>query len=231
MLTDDLRRRVASIPGWLTLAQADLLSEHAAAVPDRGVVVEIGSHQGRSTVTLGGSVRTGVRVVAVDPFPSTWRYGGEDTESRLRAHLRDAGLTDVVVVRTQPSAEVLATWRGRLDLVFVDGKHDVASVVHDLRWARHLPLRGRILVHDSFSSLGVTLALLVRILPSNDLRYLGRVGSLAVFERGRPTTAHRRRLLAQLPWWLRNLGIKALLRLRLRPVAALVGHHDSADPY
>jgi hypothetical protein len=231
VLTDDLRRRVASIPGWLTLAQADLLSEHAAAVPEGGVVVEIGSHQGRSTVTLGGSVRTGARVVAVDPFPSTWRYGGEDTESRLRAHLSNAGLTDVVEVRTQPSAEVLATWRGRLDLVFVDGKHDVASVVHDLRWARHLPLGGRILVHDSFSSIGVTLALLVRILPSNDLRYLGRVGSLAVFERGRPTTADRRQLLAQLPWWLRNLGIKALLRLRLRPVAALVGHHDSADPY
>ncbi len=35
----------------------------------------------------------------------------------------------------------------------------------------------------------------------------------------------------ELPWFARNLVVKVLLRLRLRPVAALLGHHDTADPY
>ena len=45
------------------------------------------------------------------------------------------------------------------------------------------------------------------------------------------TRADRLRMLAELPWWLRNVGIKVLLRLRLYPLARLVGHHDRADPY
>ena len=137
----------------------------------------------------------------------------------------------MVDVRRSSSADALASWRGQVDLLYVDGKHDTASAVRDLRWSRHLRPGGRVLVHDSFSSLGVTIALLVRVLPRRDLRYVGRTASLAVLERGRPTVGDRFRLVAQLPWWLRNLGIKVLLRLRLRRVAALVGHRDAADPY
>ncbi len=52
------------------------------------------------------------------------------------------------------------------------------------------------------------------------------VGSLARFTVGTPTAADRRRLLAQLPWFLRNVVIKIglrALRLTRRPVPA--------DPY
>ena len=231
MTGDDLLRRVEAIPGWLTPAQAHVLADHARSVPDGGVVVEIGSHRGRSTVVLGCSVRAGVRVVAIDPFPDDWRYGLPDTERLLRETLTAAGLDEVVEVRRTTSAEALNGWQGRVDLVYVDGKHDAASAVHDLGWSRLLAPGGRVLVHDSFSSLGVTLALLVRVLPRSDLTFVRRTGSLAVFERRRPTLADRFRLLAQLPWFVRNLGIKVLLRLRLRRVAGWCGHHDAADPY
>jgi hypothetical protein len=39
------------------------------------------------------------------------------------------------------------------------------------------------------------------------------------------------RLLRQLPWFLRNVALKILLRLRLRPVARLCGHDSPYDPY
>jgi predicted O-methyltransferase YrrM len=230
---DALHRRIESIPGWLTPEQATVLAEHAARLP-RGassVVVEIGSHQGRSTVVLGTTVPEGARVVAVDPFPSDWRYGGDGTERALRSHLRAAGVEGTVQVRVATSAAVLRAWTGPVDLVFVDGKHDVRSTVHDLGWSRHLPPGGRLLVHDSFSSIGVTLALLLRVLPCRDLRYLGRTGSLAELERARPSWRDRAAVVRELPWWVRNVGIKVLLRLRLRPLARLAGHHDRADPY
>ena len=38
-------------------------------------------------------------------------------------------------------------------------------------------------------------------------------------------------MLAQLPWFLRNVVLKVLLRLRLRPAARLLGHHSPYDPY
>jgi hypothetical protein len=86
-------------------------------------------------------------------------------------------------------------------------------------------------VHDSFSSIGVTLALLAFVLPSRRLAYRGRVGSLATFEQTRPSWRDRSALLAELPWWLRNVGVKVLLRLRLRPLTRMLGHVDDADPY
>jgi hypothetical protein len=54
---------------------------------------------------------------------------------------------------------------------------------------------------------------------------------MAVFERARPSLRDRGRILAQLPWWVRNVGLKVLLRLRLRPVARVLGHDSPYDPY
>jgi predicted O-methyltransferase YrrM len=230
---DAAMRFSTGIPGWLTDEQAALLAEHASRLPGgaAGVVVEIGSHEGRSTVVLGASVPRGARVVAIDPFPSDWRYGSAATERRLRLNLLEAGLEGTVDVVVAQSNEVLGAWSCPIDLVYVDGKHDVRSTISDLAWSRHLPPGGRVLVHDAFSSVGVTLALLWRVLPSSDLRYLGRAGSLAVLERARPGWSDRARVVRQLPWWARNVGIKVLLRLHLRRVARLTGHQDEFDPY
>ena len=45
------------------------------------------------------------------------------------------------------------------------------------------------------------------------------------------TETFRLRILAELPWWIRNVFLKVLLRLRLRPVARLFGHYSPYDPY
>jgi hypothetical protein len=39
------------------------------------------------------------------------------------------------------------------------------------------------------------------------------------------------RVLRQLPWFTRNVVIKVLLRLRLRPAVAALGHTGPYDPY
>ena len=48
---------------------------------------------------------------------------------------------------------------------------------------------------------------------------------------GRPTPADRLRILAEMPWWIRNVFLKVLLRLRLRPIARVLGHDSPYDPY
>ncbi len=77
----------------------------------------------------------------------------------------------------------------------------------------------------------MTLALLRDAATTRRHRYVGRTGSLARFEVGPPSARDRLRVAAELPWFARNLVVKVLLRLRLRPVARLLGHRDTADPY
>jgi hypothetical protein len=191
-------------------------------------VAEVGSHLGRSTMVLAAA---GAAVTAIDPFPDDWRYGRPDTEQRLRSHLAAAGLADRVDIRVAPSHDVREAWSEPVRLVYVDGKHDVWSCLDDMQWSRRLGTSDIMFVHDAFSSLGVTLAVLRDQLTTRRHRYVGRTGSLARFEVSPPAVRDRFRVLRELPWFARNLLVKALLRLRARPVARLLGHHDLADPY
>jgi predicted O-methyltransferase YrrM len=215
-----------TVPGWLTRDQARLLWDSAAAVPAGGTVLEIGSHQGRSTVVLARAA-DGARVVAVDPFVEGRLFGGAGTRARFEANMARAGVGDVVTLVARRSTDLRPEWAAPIDLLYVDGKHDYWTVTDDLRWAAHLPAGGVLLLHDCFSSIGVTLGVLRG---GGRLVYTGRVGSLARFTVGRPSAADRRRLLAELPWFLRNVAVKVGLRA-LRPVARLTGRPVPADPY
>lgn len=227
---DAVFSRIQEIGGWLTRDQARRLYDETRALPPHATVVEVGAHQGRSTLSMA-LARPDVEVVAVDPFVAGGKFGGPATRTVFEDNARRLDAGDRVRLIPMRSREARREWRGPVHLLFVDGKHDVLSTLSDLRWARFLPPGGRVLVHDAFSSVGVTLACLTLLRPRAALRYLGRVGSLATFERNPMTGSARRRMLRELPWWLRNVGLKVLLRARLRAVARLLGHHDAADPY
>ena len=115
--------------------------------------------------------------------------------------------------------------------MYVDGKHDVVTCLRDLGWARWLPVGARSSSTTPSRRWASRWRCWVVGLTSRRSRFLGRTGSLALFERHSPTTSDRLRLLAQLPWFGRNLVIKVLLRLRWRLVARLLGHVGRADPY
>ena len=227
----DTWARADAIEGWLTRDQAAVLFEAARSLPPGSTVVEIGSHQGRSTVVLASGLTAGGRVMAVDPFDADWRYGAPDTHTRLLEHLTAAGVVGKVDDVAATSRAARASNEGVVGLVYVDGRHDYRTVRDDLTWAARVPAGGVVLVHDAFSSIGVTLALLRTLPVARRLAYTGRTGSLARFEARRPRGGERWRALRELPWWGRNVVVKVLLRLRLRRVARLLGHELAADPF
>jgi hypothetical protein len=137
-------------------------------------------------------------------------------------------VVDVVPERSQ---DVRPRWSDEIDLLYIDGKHDVVAVLDDLRWADHVRPGGTVLVHDAFSSIGVTLGILVGVLPRRRLRYTGRVGSLAAFRREVPRLRDRGRLVCQVPWWARNVLVKITLRLHLPSLTRALGHDGTHDPY
>lgn len=228
---DDTWRRASDVQGWLTEDQARLLWDEAVRLP-APTMVEIGSHQGRSTLILAAAGhRTGGRVVAVDPFVEGRLFGGLSTKEKFRRNIVSSGLDDVVELVEDYSTRLRPSWRRAFDYLYIDGKHDYWTVSDDLRWADLLPEGAPVLVHDSYSSIGVTLGILRHVLPSRRLRYERRAGSLALFRVGCPSLSDRARILAELPWWFRNVFIKVLLRLRLRTVARAFGHDSPYDPY
>jgi len=220
------------IPGWLTREQARVLWDAARRLPGGARIVEIGSHQGRSTVVLGCAARDrGIRLTAVDPFVQGRLFGGAPTRGTFEKNIASAGLTDVVELVAEYSTRLRQRWTQRFDLLYVDGKHDYWTFTDDLRWSEHLRTGGEILVHDCFSSIGVTSGVLAVVLPGRRYTYVDRAGSLARFRLRRPAARDRARILRELPWFLRNVGIKVLLRLRLHAVARAVGHTGRYDPY
>jgi hypothetical protein len=224
--------RAEAIPGWLKQGQARLLWDEATALPTGSTVLEIGSHQGRSTVVLGTAARTrGGTVIAVDPFVEGRLFGGPSTHDKFVANIADAGVSDVVELVQDYSTRLRLTWERPFDLLFIDGKHDYWTLSDDLRWAEHLPPGAAVVIHDCFSSIGVTLGILRHVLLGSTLAYERRSDSQALFRVRRPTGSDRVRILRELPWWLRNVVVKVLLRLRLRPVARVLGHDSPYDPY
>jgi hypothetical protein len=223
----------SEIPGWLTEAQAALLWDTTEELPTQPLVVEIGSHQGRSTIILATAVRgAGGQVVAVDPFVDGRLFGGSATRALFEENVARAGLTELVELLPEYSTRALPGWTRTIDYLYIDGKHDYWTVSSDLKWTQHMPPGAPVLIHDCYSSIGVTLGILAHVLPSRRLTYEKRAGSLALFRVAPPTVADRLRIVAEIPWWLRNVVIKVLLRLRLRWIAARVfGHRSPYDPY
>lgn len=222
----------AQVKGWMTREQARQLWQAVARLGAGALVVEIGSHHGRSTLMLGAAARTvGATVVAVDPFVDGAMFGGAATKDVFEKNIAAAGLDDVVELVERHSTALRPKWSRAIDLLYIDGKHDYWTYTDDLRWSQHLPPGGEVLVHDCFSSLGVTLGTLVKVLYGRRYVYLDRASSLARFRLQRPSARDRLRVVAQLPWFLRNAFFKILLRLRLYPVARRLGHHSRYDPY
>ncbi len=228
----DVWQTARSYGGWLTDDQARLLWARGSRVRAGGCVVEVGSHQGKSTCVLAAAAPADATVVAVDLFEEGFGPGSEVARQRFEANLTRLGVRSRVDLRPVSSAHALKAWSGPIDLLYIDAAHDYSNVVHDLRWTEFVVPDGTVLVHDAFSSVGVTLAFLRHVVWGSHLTYVGRAQSLAEFTASRPTARDRWRMLAQLPWFVRNVAIKVLLVLHLPAIARLLGHHQGRDfPY
>lgn len=229
---EDVWQRADTVPGWLKRGQAEILWTEASALAPGSTVLEIGSHQGRSTIVLAAAMRSlSGHVLAVDPFVDGRLFGGATTREKFARNLDDELRDGIVELVPAYSTEIRPTWDRRFDLLYIDGKHDYWTLSDDLRWAAHLPSGAGIVIHDCFSSIGVTLGILRHVLFSDSIAYERRSDSQALFRVRRPARADRLRILAEMPWWVRNVFIKVLLRLRLRPLARLLGHTGAYDPY
>lgn len=225
---DTALRAVASVEGWMTDAQARRLWDAASALAAPARIVEIGSFQGRSTIVLASAAVDGVEVVAIDPHAGNDRgpqefegfeEAAQGDHEAFVANLDAAGVRDRVRHVREFSSAALEAVAGEIDLLYIDGAHRYRPALDDIRsWGARVRDGGTLLVHDSFSSVGVTLAIVSSLLLDRRFTYVGRSGSLAEYRRAAAPSrvANAARQLAQLPWFARNVVLKALILARVR---------------
>jgi predicted O-methyltransferase YrrM len=234
------------VEGWLTDDQAELLRTSAEVLRAGEQIVEIGSFQGRSTIVLASSAADGVAITAIDPHAGTDRgpqeisgkeVEAEDDSQRFLANLEAAGVRDRVHYLREWSQAALDDQEGPVELLYIDGAHRFGPARADLvRWGARVAPGGTLLVHDSFSSVGVTAALLSSLTFSRRWRYVGRAGSMTEYRRspvyGAERVGNAARQLAELPWFARNVVYKALILIGRRDVAIRLGHdRDQEWPF
>lgn len=237
---DDVADRVATIDGWMSSEQGRRLWEAAARCPPGGRIVEIGSFRGKSTVVLATAAPPGVEIVAIDPHAGNDRgpqefegYADEAAADRAAfvANLTAFGVADRVRHVRAGSADAHDAVADPIDVLYVDGAHRYGPARADLRdWGARVADGGTLLVHDAFSSIGVTLAILREHTFAGRFRYVGRTRSLVEL-RADPDTSRGRHVavvVAQLPWFVRNVGLKVALTLGL---GRLLGDRAPEWPY
>ena len=241
----DLARALEGVEGWFSADQLARVAERASAVRPGGRIVEIGSFRGRSTIAIARSAPEGVEIVAIDPHAGNDRgpqelegFAGEaEVDSKVfLTNLERAGVRDRVTYVRKFSHDALDDVPGPVDLLHIDGAHRYGPASDDIAsWGAKVVPGGTVLIHDTFSSVGVTLAIAARLLLSGRWRYAGRSRSLAEYVRepvrGGARFANVGRQLAQLPWFARNVAIKVLITARLPKATRLLGHTGEHWPY
>lgn len=125
-LPDDWRFPV-EVAGWLSEEEGRALGSLATGKD----VLEIGSYCGRSTVCLA---QTANSVDAVDTFDGRGTPAPADTLGLFQSALAEWGVQNRVTAHRGQSRQVVPTL-GQFDLAFVDGAHDLRSVLGDARLA------------------------------------------------------------------------------------------------
>ncbi len=236
---------IADVDGWMTEGQARRLWDRASALRPPARIVEIGSYHGRSAIVLATAAPEGVEVVAIDPHAGNDRgpqqivgpaeEGQRDHEAFL-ANLERAGVRARVRHVRMPSEHAGSEVQGGIDLLYIDGAHRYAPARSDIvEWGDRVVPGGTLLIHDSFSSVGVTGAIATSLLAGRGFRYVGRESSMAEYRREAMAPAARvanaGRQLAELPWFARNVLVKVLIVARLGRFTKLLGHRQATWPY
>lgn len=159
-----MSQRALRIEGLTKSSELELLHRVALSIPTGGVVVEIGSFRGRSTVAIAAGLENlaGARLIAVDTFGGDpgWDEVAEVSEARRLFDQNTEGIAFLEVVQMESVRAAREIEDGSVDWVFIDALHDYRSVRADIdAWAPKVKLGGLISGHD-YGRAGVTDAVL-----------------------------------------------------------------------
>jgi predicted O-methyltransferase YrrM len=219
----EVKPLIADVPGWLTEEEGEALYELARACTGRGVIAEIGSWKGKSTICLGLGSREGASlpVYAIDPH-ADYRFGD------FKTNVDRAGITDLVRPIASLSQAAADGFEEPIELLFVDGSHEYELVLEDYeKWVPKVVENGWVAFHDTTWTTGprkVVGEAIYRSKRFKDVRFV--VGSTTVARKvERNSLADRMRnryvLAVKTAFWLGSSVLKKQRKLLPKPVERL----------
>jgi predicted O-methyltransferase YrrM len=167
-IPERFRLAAEAASGFMPPEEGEALFDTAARYAPAGLIAEIGSYCGKSTIYLAAAASdAGQLVLTVDHHRGSeenqagWEYhdpglvdpvtGRLDTLPHFRATIAAAGLEEHVIAIVGSSAQVARLWRPSLGMLFIDGGHtDAAATADYLGWAPAIVPGGALAIHDVF---------------------------------------------------------------------------------
>lgn len=161
MRVEEIRKLVNNIEGWLTDKEGELLYNLARnctkenRIVGKGVIVEIGSWKGRSTIWLGIGSKMGgnLKIYSVDPHQGHKHWTDKiETFEEFKRNIRNANVDDIVTPIVKTSEEAAKNFDKPIKLIFIDGNHEYDYVKLDVElWIPKVMDGGIIAFHDTAS--------------------------------------------------------------------------------
>ncbi len=177
MLINSVPPLVKDIGGWMTGVEGRLLYDLAQHAPRGGVIVEIGSYQGKSTIWLAKGSQAGnqLRVYAIDPHQDK-----PENFDKFRSFITQAGVEPLVTPIRKFSDQAARDFSEPVSLIFIDGAHEYDPVKKDFElWFPKVVENGIMAFHDTIESRwGSTRVVRQFIYRSRQFREIGLVDSI-----------------------------------------------------
>lgn len=155
MTLEKLDAVAKSIPG-APLKECHLLYTLAKQSPKNGVIVEIGSYVGKTTMFIAqGAIDSGEQAVySIDPHEGTLEHTlpgvPTSTLKQFDANMAAAGVTQRIRHITKLSTAVAPTWKEPIAMIFIDGDHKYEPARNDLKMFEPFLVEGAIVaMHDT----------------------------------------------------------------------------------
>jgi predicted O-methyltransferase YrrM len=184
MIPAKRRRELDSISGTSTLRGCQLLAYLAGQSPQGGCIVEIGAFSGKSTAWLieAAQMRPAKpKVHSIDPHTqfSSWH---EYQNTVKRFDLENRGL----IIHKAYSHEIGATWNKPISFLWIDGGHDLKTVLDDIAdFVPHVITGGWVVFDDAAGGRfpGVEQAIAEQMMNRPGFRHAGVIKRFEVFQR------------------------------------------------
>lgn len=186
------------VPGWFSDVEASFMRKQVIGVKDlSGVIVEIGSYLGRSSIVIAQVAKENHdKVYCIDiwdssiydslpeqqgrvykPYPIP-----EDAFEQFIDNIRAAGVFDTIIPMEGKSADFVRGWNNPIKLLFIDACHEYSYVAEDcLLWKKHVMEGGVVLFHDYSLSWPGVMRAVDECMTEKEFSVIGQAGSLKGF--------------------------------------------------
>jgi len=153
---EEIKKITNKVDGWLTDNEGALLYNLAKKCTGKGVIVEIGSWKGKSTILLAKGSKDGnkTKIYAIDHHTgsSEHRLNGNKvwTFDDFKNNIKNAQVDDIIIPIVKTSEQAAKDFNMPVELLFIDGAHEYEFVKQDFElWFPRLINKGIIAFHDT----------------------------------------------------------------------------------